>query len=66
MKNDAEFYRGEYLRCCRLYQECRPEERRQRELYSYMGASMLNAYIDAVSKKRLMRGEKSLAERSEI
>ena len=64
-KSDAEFYHGEYLRCCRLYQKCPLEESRRRDLYSYMGASMLNAYIDAVSKKRLMRGEKSLAERSE-
>ena len=55
MKNDAEFYRGEYLRCCRLYQECQPEERRQRDLYSYMGASMLNAYIDAIFTKRPKR-----------
>ena len=55
-KSDAEFYREEYLRCCKLYRECPPEERRRRDLYSYMGASMLNAYIDAVSKKRLVQG----------
>lgn len=65
MKSDAEFYLGEYRRCCEMYRECPPEERKRRELCSYMGASMLNAYIDAVSKKRLMRGEKSPAERSE-
>ena len=58
MKDDAEFYLGEYRRCCRLYQECPLEESRRRDLYSYMGASMLNAYIDAVSKKRLVRGKK--------
>lgn len=56
MRSDAEFYLEEYRRCCKLYQECPYEERRRRELYSYMGASMLNAYIDAVSKKRPLRG----------
>ena len=56
MKDDTEFYLGEYRRCCRLYQECPLEESRRRDLYSYMGASMLNAYIDAVSQKRLAQG----------
>lgn len=55
-KDDAEFYRGEYRKCCELYRECPPEERRRREFYSYMGASMLNAYIDAVFTKRPMQG----------
>ncbi len=56
MRNNAEFYLGEYRRCCKLYQETPSEERRRRDLYSYMGASMLNAYIDAVFKKRPERG----------
>ena len=65
MKSDAKFYREEYLKCCRLYQECPLEESRRRDLYSYMGVSMLNAYIEAMFTKVSMRGEKSLAERSE-
>ena len=52
MKSNAEFYLGEYRRCCELYRECPYQERRRRKLYSYMGASMLNAYIDAVFTKR--------------
>ena len=65
MKSDAEFYLGEYRRCCEIYRECRPEERRQRDLYSYMGVSMLNAYIEAISKKMPMQAKKP-AERSEL
>ncbi|MBQ7215787.1 MAG: hypothetical protein IJS39_07355 [Synergistaceae bacterium] len=66
MRNDAEFYLGEYQRCCRLYQETPYEERRRRDLYSYMGASMLEGYIDAVCKKEAMRGLKNPAERSAL
>lgn len=64
MKSNAEFYHEEYLKCCRLYQECPLEESRRRDLYSYMGVSMLNAYIEAVSKKMPMQA-KNPAERSE-
>ena len=64
MKDDTEFYLVEYRRCCRLYQECPLEESRRRDLYSYMGASMLNAYIEAVSKKMSMQA-KNPVERSE-
>ncbi len=56
MKSNAEFFLGEYLICCELYRECPAEERRRRDLYSYMGASMLNAYIDAAFTKKTMRG----------
>ena len=54
MKSDAEFYLGEYRKCCTLYLECPCEERRRREMYSNLGASMLKAYIEAVN---IQRGE---------
>ena len=65
MKSDTEFYLGEYRRCCRLYQECPYEERRRRDLYSYMGASMLKAYIEAKFTRKQSGAEKCPAERSE-
>lgn len=56
LDSNAKFYLSEYRKCCELYRECPYEERRRRELYSYMGASMLNAYIDAAFTKKTMRG----------
>ena len=66
MKSDTEFYLGEYRRCCELYRECQPEERKRRDLYSYMGASMLNAYIDARFTGDQSRAENCPAERSKL
>ena len=57
MKSNAEFYFGEYRRCCELYRECPYEERRRRDLYSFMSASMLEAYIDAKYTQRPVRAE---------
>ena len=66
MRSNAEFYLGEYLRCCELYRECPLEERKRRDLYSYMGTSMLNAYIDAKFTRSHSRAEKCPVERSEL
>ncbi len=56
LDSNAKFYLGEYRKCCELYRECPHEERRQRDLYSYMGASMLKAYIEAVFTNRPVQG----------
>ena len=52
MPSDAEFYLGEYEKCKALYEKCPYEERKRRELYRYMVASMWKAYVDATSKTR--------------
>ena len=66
MKSNAEFYLGEYLRCCELYRECPYEERRRRDFYSYMGASMLKLYIEAKCKEDQSGAKNCPDERSEI
>ena len=66
MKSDTEFYLGEYRKCCELYRECPLEERKRRDFYSYMEASMLKAYIDAKFSRGQSRAENCPAERSGI
>lgn len=53
MQSDAEFYLGEYQKCRALYEKCPYEERKRREMYRYMGASMWKAYVEAKSKTRV-------------
>ena len=52
MKSDAEFYLGEYRKCCSLYVQCPVEHRRHRELYNVMRASMLTAYVEAITGQK--------------
>ena len=46
MRSDAEFYLGEYRKCCEQYVRCPVERRRQRDFYAKLSASMLTAYIE--------------------
>lgn len=55
MRSDAEFYLGEYRKCCSLYVKCPVERRRHRDFYNAMSASMLTAYIEALNS---LKGDK--------
>ena len=50
MKSDAEFYFGEYLKCCTSYQASPSTHSRQREFYYQLSVSMLKAYTEAVNE----------------
>ena len=50
MKSDAEFYFGEYLKCCTSYQASPITHSRQREFYYQLSVSMLKAYTEAVNE----------------
>ena len=49
MKSDAEFYLGEYRKCCSLYVQCPVEHRRHRELYNVM---RLTAYVETITGQK--------------
>ena len=55
MRSDAEFYLGEYRRCCAAYTELPINQRRQRDFYSRLSESMLKAYVEAVSIENAKR-----------
>ena len=57
MKSDAEFYLGEYRRCCAAYTRVPVEQRRQRDFYGRLSEAMLNAYVEAVSIENVKRAE---------
>ena len=52
MKSDAEFYFGEYLKCCASYQASPSTHSRQREFYYQLSVSMLKAYTEAVNESQ--------------
>ena len=55
MKSDAEFYLGEYRRCCAAYTQSPSEHRRQRDFYNRLSASMLKAYVEAINIEKTKR-----------
>ena len=57
IRSDAEFYLGEYRRCCAAYTRVPIEQRRQRDFYGRLSEAMLNAYVEAVSIERSKRAE---------
>lgn len=52
MKSDAEFYLGEYRRCCAAYMKMPIGHSRQRDFYSRLSEAMLKAYVEAVSEQQ--------------
>ena len=57
IRSDAEFYLGEYRRCCAAYTRVPVEQRRQRDFYGRLSKAMLNAYVEAVSIESSKRAE---------
>ena len=57
MRSDAEFYLCEYRKCCEQYVRCPVERRRHRDFYAKLSASMLTAYIEAISPKKGAKNE---------
>ncbi len=57
IRSDAEFYLGEYRRCCAAYTRVPIEQRRQRDFYGRLSEAMLNAYVEAVSIEGSKRAE---------
>lgn len=57
IRSDAEFYLGEYRRCCAAYRQVPIEQRRQRDFYDRMSEAMLTAYVEAVSIESSKRAE---------
>ena len=55
MRSDAEFYLGEYRRCCAAYTELPINHRRQRDFYNRLSVSMLKAYVEAVNIEKAKR-----------
>lgn len=55
IRSDAEFYLGEYRRCCAAYTELASDQRRQRDFYGRLSEAMLKAYIEAVSIENVKR-----------
>ena len=55
IRSDAEFYLGEYRRCCAAYTRTPSDQRRQRDFYGRLSEAMLKAYVEAVSIKNVMR-----------
>ena len=51
MKSDAEFYLEEYRYCRAVYEQLPREHRKARDFYNRLGASMLAAYVEAVTKE---------------
>ena len=51
MKSDAEFFLGEYRYCMAVYEQLPREQRKARDFYNRLGASMLAAYVETVSKE---------------
>ena len=49
MMSDREFYLEQYRRCCEGYRSTPTDQRRQREFYNRLGASMLAAYVEAMN-----------------
>ena len=51
MKSDAKFYLEEYRYCRAVYEQLPREHRKARDFYNRLGASMLAAYVEAVTKE---------------
>lgn len=55
IRSDAEFYLGEYRRCCVAYTRTHSDQLRQRDFYGRLSEAMLKAYVEAVSIKDVKR-----------
>ncbi len=55
IRSDAEFYLGEYRRCCAAYTRVPIDQRRQRDFYGRLSEAMLKAYVEALSIENVKR-----------
>ena len=66
MRSDAEFYLNEYRKCCEQYVRCPVDQRRHRDFYAKLSASMLTAYVEALSLKKGANNDDSIHHRGNI